>query len=222
MQNDWLVWQLVDSAFPAGGFAHSMGLEAAVQLKKVSDQTTLTAFIKNAILQESTSSLPFVTAAYKDTSQVTELDRLRQATLTNHMSNRASKAQGRALLTTVATSFGHLNNQLKNWKQQLVVFGHCHYAPVFGLVCKELGLSLEKTQAMHLFMSLRCLISSAVRLNVIGPLAGQCLQQELSSFAEQALATASSLLPIDAYTSVPIIELIQGHHDRLYTKLFNS
>ncbi len=28
---NFLVWQLIDSAFPSGGFAHSAGREAAVQ-----------------------------------------------------------------------------------------------------------------------------------------------------------------------------------------------
>jgi hypothetical protein len=28
---DWLIWQLMDSAFPTGGFAHSNGFEAAFQ-----------------------------------------------------------------------------------------------------------------------------------------------------------------------------------------------
>lgn len=30
--SDWIIWQMLDSGLPTGGFAHSFGLEAAVQL----------------------------------------------------------------------------------------------------------------------------------------------------------------------------------------------
>ena len=33
--SDWLTWQVVDSAFPTGAFAHSYGLEAAWQQGEV-------------------------------------------------------------------------------------------------------------------------------------------------------------------------------------------
>ena len=36
--NQWLLWQLADSAFPTGGFAHSGGLEAAWQNGEVSNR----------------------------------------------------------------------------------------------------------------------------------------------------------------------------------------
>src|SRR5438270_9320121 len=39
--SDWVIWQLVDSAFPGGGFAHSAGLEAALQLGEINGRAGL-------------------------------------------------------------------------------------------------------------------------------------------------------------------------------------
>ena len=44
-------WQLIDSAFPSGGFAHSLGLEAAYHTGEVAGERSLQQFLKDALLQ---------------------------------------------------------------------------------------------------------------------------------------------------------------------------
>ncbi|MDB5296990.1 MAG: putative urease accessory protein UreF, partial [Phycisphaerales bacterium] len=46
---DWLLWQLVDSAFPTGGFAHSGGVEAAWQHGRLRDGDGLFAVADAAV-----------------------------------------------------------------------------------------------------------------------------------------------------------------------------
>jgi urease accessory protein len=48
MTTDWLLWQLADSAFPTGGFAHSFGLEAAWQQGEV-NAASLASFLRNPV-----------------------------------------------------------------------------------------------------------------------------------------------------------------------------
>lgn len=57
-------------------------------------------------------------------------------------------------------------------------FCYNHYAPVFGLVCGSLGVSLELCDRMYLKIFLRDLISAAIRLNIIGPIAGVSIQAQ--------------------------------------------
>ena len=64
-QNDWLLWQLADSAFPAGGFAHSNGLEAAWQQGELQDPAELTAFIEASLSQLGHAALPFMNEAMR-------------------------------------------------------------------------------------------------------------------------------------------------------------
>src|SRR5438067_524073 len=101
---NWLVWQLVDSAFPAGGFAHSYGLEAAWQQGEV-DAASLPAFVRDAIAQAGHSGLPFVTAAFDDPPSLALFDERCDTFLRNPVANRASRVQGRAWIGTVGRAF---------------------------------------------------------------------------------------------------------------------
>ena len=71
-------------------------------------------------------------------------------------------------------------------------------------------------------MSLRSLISSAVRLNVVGPLQGQATQHMLSVYAEE-MAERYGDLDLEQIAQIaPVVDLLQATHDRIYSKLFQS
>src|SRR4029079_9317871 len=101
-ESEWLTWQIVDSAFPTGAFAHSFGLEAAWQQGEVEDVAALRRFLDASICQAGRSVLPFVTAAHLNPARLESLDALAEAFLVNPVANRASRVQGRALAAAVA------------------------------------------------------------------------------------------------------------------------
>ena len=57
----WRVFQLVDSAFPSGAFAHSAGLEAML---RVGELRELGPVLDAVVLQTGRGALPFVGAAF--------------------------------------------------------------------------------------------------------------------------------------------------------------
>src|SRR4051794_37148730 len=97
---NYLIWQLVDSGFPAGGFTHSGGLEAGVHHGRINNAADVREFARQIIMQAGRSALPIVTAAHRNAAELGELDELCEAFLINPVANRASRAQGRALLTS--------------------------------------------------------------------------------------------------------------------------
>ncbi len=218
---DWICWQLVDSAFPSGGFAHSAGLEAALQSGEVQGPQSLASFITASLLQAGRAALPLVGAARDHPAQLAELDHLANAFLTNHVANRASRAQGRALASAAhkiyhPTPAGTLRDSIEA--------NHLpgHLAPVFGAITGLLAFSRRQAAAMYLFMTLRSLISAAVRLGIVGPLEAQRLQHQLSPHVQRMMQRfADTPLDMIAQTA-PLIDVVQGMHDRLYSRLFQS
>ena len=72
--SDWLAWQVIDSAFPTGAFAHSWGLEAAWQHGEVDDLDSLRLFLDASIQQAAFGSLPLVNAGYLAPDRLEALD----------------------------------------------------------------------------------------------------------------------------------------------------
>ncbi len=226
--DDWLLWQLADSAFPTGGFAHSLGLEAAWQHGEVCNRTELISFIEVGLQQLGHAALPFVTAAFDAPEKLGEFDQLCDAFTTNHVANRASRAQGRAMLSAVERIFSErrpparLDGKGLNQRAMPEAGVPNHFAPVFGALMRELAVPRQTALRLFFFNQLRSAFAAAVRLNIIGPMEAQVLQQRAAVKAEEILIRCESLTLDDLAQTSPLLDLWQGAQDRLYSRLFQS
>jgi urease accessory protein len=210
---NWLLWQLADSAFPTGGFAHSSGLEAAWQHGGVRHAAELSSFAKTNLWQMGRGTLPFTMAAHDEPARLCELDRHFEAFQSNHVAKRASRLQGQALLASAGRIYGPLS---------LARPQHGHFAPVFGAVTRVLGLARSRTAQLFCFQHLRGVLSAAVRLGIAGPLEAQSLQHRLEATAREVLDYCQNLPVTEAAQTAPLLDLWQGTQDRLYSRLFQS
>jgi urease accessory protein len=165
--------------------------------------------------------LPLVTAAHGQPDNLAALDTLSDVFLSNPVANRASRAQGRALLTSVARSFSHV--QIAPIEATIRRDGLAgHYAPLFGRVFAALDVGLIETQRAFLFISVRGVSSAAVRLGIIGSYEAQAMQCDVASHIEAVINACGALAPDEIAQTAPLIDLFQSTHDRLYSKLFQS
>ncbi|KAL0884744.1 hypothetical protein Bca101_008725 [Brassica carinata] len=180
----WSQWQLLDSILPTGGFAHSFGLEAAVQ---------------------------------------TRLDLLLDATLTNQVSSKASISQGSALFRIAASVFTEIPS-LKMIRDASLGSKELrfHHAPIFGIVCGLLGMDAETSQRAYLFVTLRDVVSAATRLNLVGPMGASVMQHRIAVVAETVLEKWKDRDAGEACQTSPLLDVVQGCHGYLFSRLFCS
>jgi urease accessory protein len=75
---------------------------------------------------------------------------------------------------------------------------------------------------MFFFNQLRSVLAAAVRLNIVGPMAAQMLQQRAVTMADKIMVRCESLTLDDLAQTSPLLDLWQGAQDRLYSRLFQS
>jgi urease accessory protein len=217
---DWLAMQLADSSFPAGGFAHSAGMEAASQLGALR-QEGVEAFVQEAMWQAGHGSLPLVGDAHRQPGILMALEAVCDAFLTGVVSNRASRTQGRALASACARTFGGTElTRLHDDVRERRSLGH--HAPLFGAAASALGVSREETQQVWMHVTLRGVLSAAVRLGLAGAHQAQSIHRATSPLLDRILAECGELGWEALAQTAPRLEITASQHDHLYSRLFQS
>jgi len=280
----WCVWQMMDSNLPTGGFAHSYGLEAAMQMgqfelkggasgDKEARVAGLLVFARQTVQQQAMLLLPLVRAAYAAAEAMevpgrpgssppsaqplvmawASLDRQCHALLTTEGGRRASVSQGQALLRLACDNFPTISPQNRRWlchardqvrgrppakaaggsegrngavpPQLLPVKGH--QAPLFGWLCRALGVDVITTSRMFCYLVLRDLMAAATRLGLVGPLQAVRLQMLMYQDAESIVTRcleegARREERREPRQDNPLLDILQGAHEKLYSRLFIS
>ncbi|KAI7895913.1 uncharacterized protein EV154DRAFT_298753 [Mucor mucedo] len=234
--SSWLLYILTDSALPTGGFVSSSGLEASYQAGLI-DQHSLPRFVSSSAHNFASNTNCFVRAGYEAADQTDVLSYLKESDETcdavmaaNVVARRASLAQGIAMLTLYLKCFTDNDEQskekieiVKQWKGMIrgeKVDGH--FAICYGLICRYLNVDLENTLHLWLYLFTRTIFSSAVRLNVVGPYEAQRLLLNSRQSIEEIIQRTKEMGMEDCCQTNPLLDVCQGMHDRLYSRLFNS
>jgi len=219
--------QFADGLFPAGGFAHSFGLETYVQDGRVRDRQGLETFVA-AHLEGSAGpadagavAIAVGLAGRDDAAGWLALDARLDAMKTVPEFRTASRQMGRQTLRIAA---GIADDPFLAGLALAVEDGRAvaHHATVFGAAVGRGGSDPARAAAAYLYSSAALLVGAGLRLIALGQLDGQRVLAAMRERIER-LATAAATATVDELWSFnPAIELAGIQHAGLEMRLFRS
>ena len=212
---------LVDSAIPTGSFAYSYGLESSISLGLIRDDAGLRNYLYAYLQQAASLEIPFLNSCFQPETNQAEMAAEYDAQLLVPALHRASAVQGRTWLKLLAGFYPEAGLEaITRWFSAEDV--PPHFTLAFGLGLRAAGYALPETRTMYLHMLLRDQLSAAIRLGLLGPLAGHRLQHDFYAVFEHLLAGQEGRGFGEARRSAFMLDVAQVLHEDMYSRLFQN
>jgi urease accessory protein len=235
---------LADSRLPAGGHAHSGGLEAAVATGRVSDVDSLAGFLRGRLATTGLVTAAFAAAAthlcrdhgkvvrpgLPERSVITgggldELDDELDARTPSPALRRVSRQQGRALLRA-GRAMWPLPAGRADRTQPRGLPADPHYPVALGIVAAAAGLRPADAALVAGYTAITGPASAAVRLLGLDPYAVQALLAALAPACDETAARAATHAtgPADELPAAgaPLLDINAEIHASWEVRLFAS
>jgi len=232
---------LSDARFPAGGHAHSGGVEPAVTAGTVTGLASLEVFLRGRLGSAGLVAAGLAAAACArvladpggeaaaggggnqrpvhcaGAEFWAELDAEADARTPAPAQRGASRRQGRALLRAARVAW-----PAAAWPPQPAP----HHAIVLGAAAAAAGCPPAEAARIAAYQAVAGPISAAVRLLALDPMraaaVGARLAADIEAAAEHAAASAAGPLDDLPYPSAPALDLLAEAHIRAEARLFES
>ena len=219
--------QFADGLFPAGGYAHSLGLESYVQAGVIQDLEGVKVFLQaylegtagpcDAVAVVSALTLGQVGALEACHTLDEFLDAMKPVT----EFREASRQMGRQTLLVAATLTDH-PVLYAFWESVESARTPGHHPVVFGLAGSVFQWSPRDAALAYLYSTAALIVGAALRLLPLGQLDGQRALRAAGPLIARLARETEGKGPTDLWSFAPGIEIAGMRHATLEARLFRS